>query len=44
MCVVFWLEKLKDRDSLENTFMNERIIFKWYLTKNDQGSVMFFRA
>jgi len=28
MCVVLWLKKLKGRDCLENTALNENIIFK----------------
>jgi len=41
---VFWLEKLKDRACLEYTFMNGRIILKWFLKKYDQGCVRFIRA
>jgi len=41
MCVVFWLEKLKERDCLENTVMNESIIMKWFLKKYDQGRGVF---
>jgi len=44
MCVVFWMEKLKERDCLENTVMNGSIILKWFLKKCDQGRGMFIRG
>jgi len=44
MCVVFWLEKIQERDCLENTVMNERIIFKWIFKEYDQGRGMFIRG
>jgi hypothetical protein len=44
MYVEFWLEKLQERDCLENTVMNERTIFKWIFKEYDQGRGMFIRA
>jgi hypothetical protein len=41
MRVEFWLEKLKERECSENTVMNERIVFNWFLKKNYQGRGMF---
>jgi hypothetical protein len=44
MLVFFWLEKLNERESLENTGMNEKTIFKWILQKYGQGRGMFIRG
>lgn len=41
---MFWLEMLQERDDLENTFMNERIILKWFLNKYEHGRRMFIRS
>ena len=43
MCSVL-IGKAKERDGLENTFMNERIILKWFLKQYDQGRGMFIRT
>ena len=37
------MEKLQERDGLENTFLYERKISKWFLKKYDQGRGMFMR-
>jgi hypothetical protein len=43
MCSVL-IGKAKERDGLENTFMNERIILKWFLKQCCQGRGTFIRT
>jgi len=44
MCLVFWLEKLNERDYLENAGIKESKIFKLMLKKYDEGNGTFIRG
>ena len=44
MCLEFWLEKLNERDYLENAGMKESKIFRFMLKKYDEGNGMFIRS
>ena len=44
MCVVFWLEKLKERECSEKNVTIERKILKWILKVYDQVRGMFVGA
>ena len=37
MCTAFWWEGLRERDHLENSVVDERIILKWVFKKWDGG-------
>jgi len=44
MCLEFWLEKLNERDYLENAGMKESKIFKLMLKKYEEGNFTIIKG